>query len=121
MENRSFFCTATPIHPFHTARCCRYSIASIAFTFSSYPTNVYNEYTVETGQNETTHNALELEKTWIHSDVVVGARLNNKVNLSLSTKLIGGFINYYNVSSKLFPMALTASYIFVNRKNSINK
>jgi len=98
-----------------------YGGASIAFTFSSYPTNVYNEYTVETGQNETTHNALELEKTWIHSDVVVGARLNNKVNLSLSTKLIGGFINYYNVSSKLFPMALTASYIFVNRKNSINK
>jgi hypothetical protein len=95
-----------------------YGGISMAFTFSSYPTNVYNEYTVETGRNETIYNDLQMEKTWVHSDIIVGGRLNNKVNLSLSTKLIGGFINYYNVSSKLFPLALTASYIFVNRKGN---
>jgi hypothetical protein len=98
-----------------------YGGAGLAFTFSSYPTNIYNVYTVETGHNETTYNALDLEETWVHSDLVIGARLYNKVNLSLSTKLTGGFINYNNISSKLFPVAFTASYIFINRKNSIDK
>jgi hypothetical protein len=88
----------------------------LGFVFSSYPVNEYRTKRLDTGDEQVEYNLLNPENRWLTPNLMAGARFWNKLNINLTTKLAGGFINYSRVRGALFPLTFSASYIFFSKK-----
>jgi len=93
-----------------------YGGLGVGFVFSAYPVNQYRAKRLSNGDETVEDNPLKMEKLWLSPAVMAGARVWNKVNINLETKLGGGFINYNQVRGSFFPLTCTVSYIFISEK-----
>jgi len=93
-----------------------YAGLGLAYAFSSYPTNTLRTKNLEYDSDITEEGDLVPENKWLMANAIVGTRINEKINIGLTTKLTGAFYNYSALGTKYIPVGLTISYIFNTAK-----
>ena len=89
-----------------------YAGLGLGYAFSSYPTNTLRTKNLEYPSDITEEGDLTPENGWMMANAIIGTRINEKINIGLTTKLTGAFYNYSALGTKYFPVGLTVSYIF---------
>jgi hypothetical protein len=96
--------------PFQKAKI--YGGAGIAYNFSSYPTQLFTSVNSLTGNGRKEENYPELEKGWIGFYGRLGVTVSSKVDIGVTGKIGGSFVNLVGISQKGIPLSFQVLYLF---------
>ena len=96
--------------PFQKAKI--YAGAGIAYNFSSYPTQLFTSVNSLTGNGSTDENYPPLEKGWIGLFGRLGVTVLPKVDIGVTGKITGAFINVMSIEQKGIPLSFQVLYLF---------
>jgi hypothetical protein len=96
--------------PFKKAKIC--AGAGIAYNFSTYPTQLFTTTNSLTGNGTKDENYPPLEKGWIAFYGRLGVTVLSKVDIGVTARIGGAFINVANTDQKGVPLSFQVLYLF---------
>ena len=89
-----------------------YAGVGIAYNFSSYPKQLFTSVNSLTGNVTKAENFPPMEKGWIGFYGRLGVTVSSKVDIGLTGKIDGSFIDVLNMDPKGLPLSFQVLYLF---------